>query len=179
MIKSTGDHGSFNKKYFISKGEITMKKNKGFSMVELIIVIAIMAILAGALAPALIKYINKSRISTDIQTANTIATAVQTALANETGYDEAASVMGSGKWTPIATLYTTGSVFGQLVSDTVGGTAPSVKSKKCLAGTPYNGATFEVEIDGNNVSVRESVSQHMLYPTASKCLTDDENTCAP
>ena len=32
------------------------KNNKGFSLVELIIVIAIMAILAGALAPALIKY---------------------------------------------------------------------------------------------------------------------------
>lgn len=35
------------------------KNNKGFSLVELIIVIAIMAILAGALAPALIKYIAK------------------------------------------------------------------------------------------------------------------------
>lgn len=43
------------------------KNNKGFSLVELIIVIAIMAILAGALAPALIKYINKSRRSADIQ----------------------------------------------------------------------------------------------------------------
>ena len=32
-------------------------QNEGFSLVELIIVIAIMAILAGALAPALIKYI--------------------------------------------------------------------------------------------------------------------------
>ena len=40
--------------------------NKGFSLVELIIVIAIMAILAGALAPQLIKYIDNSRKSTDV-----------------------------------------------------------------------------------------------------------------
>ena len=157
-----------------------MKKNKGFSMVELIIVIAIMAILAGALAPALIKYINKSRISTDIQTANTIATAVQTALANETGYDEAAGIMGANTWTDISTLYGTGSVFGPLVEDTVGGSsAPTIMSKKCLAGTTYSGATFEVGSDGNSIRVRESGANHILYPTASKCLTDDENTCAP
>lgn len=153
------------------------KTNKGFSMVELIIVIAIMAILAGALAPALIKYINKSRISTDIQTANTIATAVQTALANETGYDEAQTIVGS--WTPIATVYTTGSVFGSLVQDTVGSATPAVKSKKCMAGTSYTGATFEVQINGNDVQVRESAQQHKLYPTASVCLTDDTASCTP
>ncbi|HAL02696.1 MAG TPA: hypothetical protein DCP07_05005, partial [Lachnospiraceae bacterium] len=36
-----------------------MKNNKGFSLVELIIVIAIMAILVGVMAPQLIKYIEK------------------------------------------------------------------------------------------------------------------------
>lgn len=63
------------------------KMNKGFSLVELIIVIAIMAILAGAIAPALIRYIDKSRKSNDLSAAKTIKTAVETAMSNETTYE--------------------------------------------------------------------------------------------
>ena len=48
------------------------KNNKGFSLVELIIVIAIMAVLVGVLAPQFIKYVEQSRRSRDIQTAQEI-----------------------------------------------------------------------------------------------------------
>ena len=63
-----------------------MKKNKGFSLVELIIVIAIMAILAAAIAPALIRYIDKSRRSDDVQTCNTVGKAVALAIATGEEY---------------------------------------------------------------------------------------------
>ena len=63
------------------------KNNKGFSLVELIIVIAIMAILAGAIAPALIRYIDKSRKSNDVSAAKTIKTAIETAMSNEDAYE--------------------------------------------------------------------------------------------
>ena len=51
----------------------TLKKNnKGFSLVELIIVIAIMSILAAVFGLALIRYIDKSKKAVDIETAQEI-----------------------------------------------------------------------------------------------------------
>lgn len=66
-----------------------MKKmnNKGFSLVELIIVIAIMAVLVGVLAPQFLKYVEKSRISRDEQTMGEVNNAVKVALSNEDVYN--------------------------------------------------------------------------------------------
>ncbi len=55
---------------------------KGFSLVELIIVIAIMAILAAAIAPALIRYIDKSRRADDVQAAHIIGQALSLAISS-------------------------------------------------------------------------------------------------
>ncbi len=59
-----------------------MKGNKGFSLVELIIVIAIMAILIGVMAPQLIKYIEKTNVASDVQLCDSVKTALLLAMSD-------------------------------------------------------------------------------------------------
>lgn len=53
--------------------------NKGFSLVELIIVIAIMAILIGIVGTQVVPYIEKSKASKDLQVVSSYSTAATTA----------------------------------------------------------------------------------------------------
>ena len=113
-----------------------MKKNKGFSLVELIIVIAIMAILAAAIAPALIRYIDKSRKADDIAAAETINTAVQTSLSNEDAYDEIMDNMTGSILLATAqdTKFPDNGFpnFAAEVNSNLGGKTPKLKYKKKL-----------------------------------------------
>ena len=65
--------------------------NSGFSLLELIIVVAIMAIATGIMAPQLIRYIEKSNVSSDIQLADTIRTGVATSIVDAEVKADAAS----------------------------------------------------------------------------------------
>lgn len=60
------------------------KDNRGYSMVELIVVIAIMAMLVSVLAPQYLKYVRESKITVDINNADQIAETTSVALADKT-----------------------------------------------------------------------------------------------
>lgn len=53
------------------------KNNKGFTLVELVIVIAILAILVGLLAPQYTKYVEKSRKAADASNMDELVKAIQ------------------------------------------------------------------------------------------------------
>lgn len=54
-----------------------LSKNKGFTLVELIVVLVILAILAAILVPTLLGYIDKARSEKDFATAQSIRVATQ------------------------------------------------------------------------------------------------------
>lgn len=59
------------------------KNNKGFSLVELIVVVAIMAVLLGVLVPTLVRHVESSKHQKDISAVSEIRNAMEIALANE------------------------------------------------------------------------------------------------
>lgn len=148
------------------------KTNKGFSLVELIIVIAIMAILAAAIAPALIRYIDKSRRADDVTAAGTLLTAVQTALADEDCYSEIAAVKPSSgsqiivKVTSPKNVSAVGTNLESEISSSIGSGLPIKYTK--------DGATlYSVYIDTNDllsvyIGTASSDDAWQIQPTTAK-----------
>ena len=97
--------------------------NKGFSLVELIIVIAIMAILIGVMAPQLLKYVERTRVSSDTQLADTVKTAITTAVLDpvnmsDASYQAAITTLGTA-----TALESIPDVFKDDVAETLGESA--------------------------------------------------------
>lgn len=129
--------------------------NKGFSLVELIIVIAIMAILIGVMAPQLMKYVERSRESADKQVADTVRTAIVTALLDPAVEDGPTSVSGQSL-AYVLGLTKDNPKFVAAVSETLNKeTAAQVNARlKSKAYKPASGAdAFLIDISGTQVTV--------------------------
>lgn len=138
--------------------------NKGFSLVELIIVIAIMAILIGVMAPQLLRYVERTRVSSDTQLADSVRTAVRTAMMDPVVLNDATSTTGIASFNAAATTQATaidlstltGTQFVAAIEETLGVTALAdvaneLQSTPNVAGTSM---TINVwSIGGNDVGV--------------------------
>lgn len=68
--------------------ENTIQNENGFSLVELIVVILIMAVIAVALAPQIMKWVENSRVATDCSNYDSIVSAASIAMAEAPAHGE-------------------------------------------------------------------------------------------
>jgi len=71
--------------------------NAGFSLIELMIVLVIMAILVIVLAPTLMRYVEKARVSNDISALSEVENAINLAALDQTVYRKISAASGIGK----------------------------------------------------------------------------------
>ena len=112
--------------------KMSQKNNKGFSLVELIVVVAIMAVLMGILVPTLVKNVEKSKKQKDASAIEEIRTTMVTNLADPTYSDLEATIVYDGQTLEITkgTVTVSGSTTAADVSSFLAAVSGDVKDWK-------------------------------------------------
>lgn len=136
----------------MKKNATNKLNNKGFSLVELIIVIAIMAVLVGILAPQYLKYVEKSRRSADATMADEFVQALQIAASDpavslDSAKNYEITADSNGKITFNSDL---ASVIGASGTGAYDTTKTDLKFTSTLYKGVSGGIKIELKKDGNN-----------------------------
>ncbi len=144
------------------KANSKRKNNKGFSLVELIIVIAIMAILVGVLAPQFAKYLGKSKTATDVQNAQQIASAISAQWAEDQTLTDSTKKKLPAAGTYDVSTKKTGDAAEAKIQAVIGGN-PQVKADSAKKFIVKWDADGKVEVYVGTAT--DDASMIMLYPT--------------
>lgn len=121
------------------------KNNKGFTLVELVIVIAILALLVGLLAPQYTKYVEKSRKAADADNLEEMVKAVQVYEADT----DSTKALAKGSYD--IKMTTDGTTVAEALNDAMTEYVPDYATKKLKSkkwGTDGLKATIAVGDDG-------------------------------
>ena len=133
------------------------KNNKGFSLVELIVVIAIMVVLIAVLGSAILGYVEKSKYSKDISALDSINTAMKTFIA------EPDSVYVDG------TVYNLGQIMGDTM-DVNGVVAPILAEVFDIDDDAPGDSAFNADSDAFDGIIAENVLVTITDGAVSICV---------
>lgn len=137
-----------------------MKDDKGFSLIELIIVIAIMAVLVAVIAPNLTKYLGSSKAKADESNIKTVRDTLERACALSNITVSPPDSTKNGQWVPLeeGSVYFDSNAanigdkqaFSKFVAEELSSKVPVSKRtgnsfKVKITGSPGNRYTVEVE----------------------------------
>lgn len=132
--------------------------NAGFSLVELIIVIAIMAVLIALLTPQFIRYIEKSRQENDMEVAAVVQDAIKVAMA-DTAINDRPDSFGP---LPLDNIESSGTMpdFADAIAKYIGTASLVSFSSDNIISRAYKGNPITVELNLDPEYVRVTVSSN-------------------
>ncbi len=159
--------------------------NKGFSLVELIIVVAIMAVLIGVLAPTYLKYVENSKRTSDCSTLGSVLDACEVIAIDP------ASDWGSGASLSIS-VSTTNGVTTVTIPDLADATLGYDEDVRAIVGLANGTATIELQAawEGDTITATKGMDGTVVFDAAdlqagvdwddaSAVLVDQLNEFAP
>ena len=148
------------------------KDNKGFSLVELIIVIAIMAILVGVVGTQVVPYLNKSKVAKDQQVLNAFCTAAVSGYSYKADRIDTSAPITIDYYNVTAST-ADGATAAQLIKAEMEGliTYDTLDKLKAQMGSDYGKNATKIEITFN--FSQNKCTAHLVSSSTKKPIVED------